>query len=430
VNDKTQTKEAKVIRALSDRLVDAQRPIRILDAVKWSPDVREDFFAKKFTRLPKVDQTYYEKSPLGYDVEEKIREFEQIIVDIKSQLGNYHGIGIIMMNMCEEYIKACQMLQARGTEQFGNLSMILYGSSDDVFYPGGPKLRELAFLLEEVLVNLKEQMLTPLDEKRFTASETVADLQRRLSHYFEEDNLAKVMESDNIIADASAGADTIKVNTEVMFSERDIHYLEVHEGWVHVGTTINGSLQPVCTFLSKGSPSSAVTQEGLAIITEIFTYCSNPSRMHKIVSRLHALDIATQGGNFLDVFNFFREKGWDENDSYNYAVRMFRGSVPDGKPFTKDLCYTKGFLVIYNYIRLATREGLINNVPTMFVGKTLLKDLPVLNEYVQQGLIMPPKYLPPMFKDLAGLSAWMLFSLFLNKMNVDKLAINYAGILR
>src|SRR5215472_127035 len=35
----------QLIRSLSDRLVDAQRPIRILDAIKWDDPIERAFFA-------------------------------------------------------------------------------------------------------------------------------------------------------------------------------------------------------------------------------------------------------------------------------------------------------------------------------------------------------------------------------------------------
>ena len=71
---------------------------------------------------------------------------------------------------------------------------------------------------------------------------------------------------------AAAGADYIKIRSDAMFNERDVRALEVHEGLVHVATTLNGLNQPVCTFLAKGPPSSTVTQEGLAILMEVITY--------------------------------------------------------------------------------------------------------------------------------------------------------------
>src|SRR6516162_3172615 len=43
-----------MVRALSDRLVEAQRPIRILDAIKWDDDVERAFFEKGCRELPPV----------------------------------------------------------------------------------------------------------------------------------------------------------------------------------------------------------------------------------------------------------------------------------------------------------------------------------------------------------------------------------------
>ena len=43
------------------------------------------------------------------------------------------------------------------------------------------------------------------------------------------------------------------------------------------------------------------------------------------------------------------EQGWSEKESYTRSVRVFRGSTVTGGPFTKDLVYNKGFILIYNY---------------------------------------------------------------------------------
>jgi hypothetical protein len=44
----------RTIRELSDRLVDAQRPIRILDAIKWDAGVEAAFFADGCRTEPRV----------------------------------------------------------------------------------------------------------------------------------------------------------------------------------------------------------------------------------------------------------------------------------------------------------------------------------------------------------------------------------------
>ena len=41
-----------VIRSLSDRIVEAQSPIRILDAIKWDDSLREEFFRKRCKAFP------------------------------------------------------------------------------------------------------------------------------------------------------------------------------------------------------------------------------------------------------------------------------------------------------------------------------------------------------------------------------------------
>ncbi|MFN3234575.1 MAG: flavohemoglobin expression-modulating QEGLA motif protein [Gammaproteobacteria bacterium] len=414
------------IRELSDRIVTAQAPIRILDAIKWGDDVREEFFKHRCQRLPVLETSYYEKNALPFNVEDKLDEFSLIINDAKNQLGETTQITRLIVRRCEDYCKAIEMLRARGTKNFLKFSRELYGAPEDAFYPGGPRLSELSGLLGNVLESLTEQLCNQMDEKRYTAEQALELLQARLSSYFTEHKQAMVVVSDNIVADAAAGADVIKLNQNVLFSERDIRYLEVHEGWVHVGTTLNGMAQPYCTFLGKGSPGSTVTQEGLAVLTEILTFSSSPARLQRITNRVKALELASDGADFMEIFRFFKGKGYDDNDAYNYSVRVFRGSLPSGiGPFTKDLSYARGFVLLYNYIRLAVRENVIRRVPLFFVGKTLVDEMHILNDVYEQGYLMRPKYLPQQFKDLAALSSWMSLSLYLNKFDLDAVAKHY-----
>jgi len=421
----------KIIRELSDRLVEAQRPIRILDSLKWNEAIKKEFFEKKFQVLPRVDRAYYETNPLKFSVDDKIEEFLQIERDIKRSLGQFNPVGMIIQRMCREYIMVIEMLNARGTNHFTKYAQQLYGSSTDAFYAGAPTLKDLANLLSNTL-SLQKKTKSPLDKKKYTSEETVKELDKRLKKYFgggAGGEPSRVVISDDIIADAAAGAEFIKIRRDALFSKRDIRVFEVHEGWVHLGTTLNGLKQPVCTFLSKGPPSSTITQEGLAIIMEIFTFSSHPTRVQGLTDRITAINMAENGANFIEVFNYFREHGHSEQESYARTTRVFRGSTPDGGPFTKDLVYNKGFILIYNYIRLAIQRGLLSHIPLLFVGKTTLEDLHVLDDLMSEGLLVPPQYVPSQFKDLAALSSWMCYSLFLNQLDLKRLAIEYKGIL-
>lgn len=425
------TKYHQVIRDLSERIVNAQRPIRILDALKWSPAIEAEFFKKGCKVLPEVSgPEYYEKNPLRFDPTQKIEEFNQIERDIRRELGQFNSVGVIMQRMCREYCTVVDMLVARGTPHFNRYSEQLYGSSGDAFYAGAPTLKDLADLISSTLTFIKNQTGGELDNKHYTAEEAVSILAKRLGAYFnEEGGVARVKLSDDIIADAAAGAEHIKLRQNATFSERDLKVLEVHEGWVHLGTTLNGLNQPICTFLSKGPPSSTITQEGLAIITEIFTFSSHPKRIQRLTDRINAIHMAERGADFIEVFNFFRTQGVPEEESYARTARVFRGSVPNGKPFTKDLVYNKGFILIYNYIRLAIQRGLLSRIPLLFIGKTTLEDLHIFQDLIEEGIIVAPKYTPPQFKDLAALSSWMCYSLFLNQLDLKRLAQEYKGIL-
>jgi uncharacterized protein (TIGR02421 family) len=416
-----------VIRSLSDRLVDAQAPIRVLDAIKWDDSVREEFFRKRCKSLPPVDVEYYNKRPLGFDPAERLQLFQDIERDITRQLGTFNPVGQIMRRMCREYRMVIRMLEGRGTPEFGRISQELYGSASDAFHAGDPTLTDLGIMLSESLTNIGTDL--GREPKTIAAPEAVAILQERMDHAFPDDRAVRVFESDGIVADAAAGADYIKIRSDAKFNQRDLKILAVHEGMVHVATSLNGQHQPICTFLAKGPPSSTVTQEGLAILMEVITFASYPARLRKLTNRTRAIQLAESGADFLQVFEFYRGEGYTREESYTNASRVFRGSGADGLPFTKDLAYLKGFILTYNYIQLAVRKGKLNQIPLLFCGKTTLEDMRTLNQLVDEGLVVPPRYLPEPFADLNALSAWMCFSGFLNNLSLDRIEADYANIL-
>jgi uncharacterized protein (TIGR02421 family) len=415
------------IRALSDRIVEAQTPIRVLDAIKWDESIRQGFIKAKGKQMPAVDRSYYDSRPLSFDSTAKKLEFQNIERDITRQLGQFNPVGQIMRRMCKEYRMVIRMLEARGTADFGLISQELYGAASDAFHAGDPTLADLGLMLSGYLNNIAARGDLEDEAKNLTAKDAVAILQERLAAVFGDETI-RVFESDGIVADAAAGADYIKVRADALFNQRDVRALEVHEGMVHVGTTLNGLNQPICTFLAKGPPSSTVTQEGLAILMEVIAFASYPTR-RKLTNRTRAIHMAEEGADFLQVYEFYREQGFSLEESYGNASRAFRGSTPTGLPFTKDLSYLKGFILIYNYIQLAVRKGKLEQIPLLFCGKTTLEDMRTLRQLVDEGLVAPPKYLPPQFRDLNALSAWMCFSNFLNHLSLDRIEADYANIL-
>ncbi len=419
----------EAVRTLSDRIVEAQRPIRILDAIKWNNGIRQAFFDSRCKSLPDVDANYYREScPLGFDPDTKKAELHQIERDIYRQLGQLNPLAAIMRRTCREYQMVVRMLEVRGTETFSDLSQELYGASSDVFHAADPTVADLGTQMESVLEGLLSHQSMLEQPKVLSPLQAVTELNQRLGRVF-PDGVVHVKVSDGIAADAAAGTDYIKLREDALFSSEDIDVLEVHEGWVHLGTTLNGMNQPYCTFLAKGPPSSTITQEGLAVLTEIITFRSSPRRLHRLIARVRAVTLAEEGADFVEVFDYLRSKGVDPDEAYIIASRVFRGSTPRGRPFTKDITYMKGFILTYNFLRLAVAHGSLAHLNMLWAGKIVLEDIKVLTGLVQEGVVKPPRFIPPHFADIKGLVTWLSFERFLSGLNFAQLEADYAPLL-
>ncbi len=418
-----------VVRELSDRIVEAQRPIRILDSIKWDGAIKAAFFASGCRELPQVDRDYYHRNnPLDFDPHQKRAEFHSIERDISRKLGQLNPLSAVMRRICREYDTVVRLLEARGTEEFGMISEDLYGSASDVFHAGDPTLADLGTVMEATLINLLRNDSMVEEAKVIPAHQAVAMLNERLLGVFPDAGI-RVLLNDQMTADAAAGSDYLKIRSDARFNALDIDVLEVHEGWVHLGTTLNGMEQPWCTFLGKGPPSSTTTQEGLAVLTEILTLRSSPSRLYRLINRVRAITLAEEGADFIQVFEYLRANGLNEDDSYSIAVRIYRGSTASGKPFTKDLAYMRGFVQTYNFLRLAMSEGKLDSLPVLFCGKVTLEDVKTYRLLMEEGVVAPPHFIPPHFADLKGLATWMSFSRFISSLSFDQLQADYGSLL-
>lgn len=416
------------IRQLSDELVLLQQPIRILDAVAWGDDVARAFFDAGAKSQPAVDTAYYaEHRPLRFDPAEQRNGLTELRKRIEHALGDA-PVGGLLIGRVEEYLRVIDLLEARGTPAFGDISQELYGGTDDELHPSGPTLGELGDVMNESLTNIDAGAWEPPDDKIYTAAQGVDILIDRLDGVCGAAQV-QVMIDDGIVADAAAGGDYIKLRADATFSARDLRVLEVHEGWVHVATTLNGRAQPWCTFLGKGTPSTTSTQEGLAVFTEITTMSSTPQRLRKVTRRMLAIRMAHDGATFLDVYRWFLDEGLVESDAWSSSVRVFRGSTPTDGPFTKDLAYNRGFLEVYDFMRLAVRRGKLERLPLLFSGKLAIRELGVLAALADDGLIDPPAIQPPHVSDISALASWMAFSNLLNRIDLTAMESHLSSAL-
>ena len=402
-------------------LNNAQKPIQILDAIKWSEDIESFIIKTNFKEMPKID---YRDRPLKYDPIKKLQEFKELRLKITRELGPSDPLAAILIRNCSQYEDVVKMLQNRGKSEFYDYSKKLYGSPTEIMDDGKSKLSDVANAIHSLLVSLDKPVTDQIYEKNMSAEEVVDQLKIRLEKYFEGDCI-KIKLSDGIISDASAGADYIKIKNGMMFSKRDLDVFEVHEGWVHLGTTFNGNHQPFAKWLAKGPPCSTITQEGLAVTMELLNFSLFPKRAKRLNSRLLACQMVEDGANLLELIEFFRERGEVDFQAIRNAGRIFRGaSLHGGSPFTKDIAYLKGFVMIHNFISASIKNGNVEFIPFLFAGKSTLEDLPVLFEYHKEGVVSLPKYLPAQFQNLNKTEMIATFSKYLNQLNFNEVLEN------
>jgi len=409
-------------RRLSEALVDAQKPIRILNSVKWTDEIEHYFLAAGKGSQPDVDADWYlANRPLKFDLAEKRAELAALCAEITNTLGS-SPMGRLLTQRATEYLRVVDLLEARGSATFSAVSAELYGDVDDALHDGGPTLAALGEVLDEALANISNSRWEPPEDRNHDAAAAVQLLSKRLAPVCGLDEIVVKLD-DGIVSDAAAGSTYIKLREDATFSDRALRVLEVHEGWVHVATGLNGRAQPIATFLAKGTPSTTITQEGLAVFTEITTLSSSPTRLRKISRRMQAIAMADDGATFLDVYRWFGDHGLAHDDAWASSVRVFRGSLPTLGPFTKDLVYSRGFLEVYNLIRLAVGNGDIELLPLLFVGKISVHELGLIKALHDDGVVVDPPTLPPSMSDVTALASWMAMSNLLNRVDVTAMEV-------
>ena len=409
------------LRELSDQLIAIQKPIRILDSIKWPRGIEATFLADKRGGVPVLPENYYAALPLKYNPEQLSLELVQLRQRIRSILGKNDGLGNILAESVGKYERVIEMLMARGTKAFASHSKVLYGSAFDHLRGDRRTLNELGQQLSSIFTLPAAARLSHDYPRDYSAEDAVQRLSDALNGYFGRDKI-KVMLSDGIVSDAAAGSDYIKLNDSKRFSEQELRVFEVHEGWVHVGTTLNGKHQPWATWLAVGSPRVTASQEGLAVLLETLTFSSFPQRARKISERVQAVSMAEQGADFRQIFDHFVAQGLPREDSYQLTQRVFRGGDPrGGSYFTKDISYVRGIVENINFIRSAILSDVPQVIPLLFVGKVTLDDIPILYEHMLEGTVVAPRYLPPMFADINGLYVWFGFSSSLGLVDLGRM---------
>ncbi len=398
--------------ALDARLCEAVKGIRLLNLVSWPASEQERFIADWHRGNAKLPQIRYPKLDLA-DVR---AELESIVAACDPD----HPLGEYIYRTALSYEFAADMIQSLGTPEATRHSIALFGRPGDTL-PGS----DLSNLdAARHFIELAEDMdagLASVEADYVLSAEVMRDeLQHALDAFFVHHRI-RVEIDPNLIAKAAAGATRVRLRSATGFTEYDRHQLLEHEAFVHSLTALNGREQPHLKSLGRTAPRITATQEGLATFAELITGSIDLQRLKRISLRIIAIDKALQGADFIDIFKLFLDMGQTEADSFTSAMRVFRGAPTEGgSAFTKDTVYLHGLLSVHTFFRWALKNRRLGLARLLFAGKMALHDVFTLEPLFLDGTIAEPLYLPPWLTRAKGLAGTLAFSLFANRIRLDR----------
>ena len=398
--------------ALDRRLVEATRGIRLLGSLSWPASVQRRFLADWAAGRARLPEVAYPRFDFAATRAE--------LAAIAAAADRSHPVGDYIARSASSWRIATALIDAAGTPAITTHSSALYGRPGDPL-PGATQTsldaaRHFIAIADEFHAgSLADEPVAPLD-----ADAVAAGLQQDVDGLFGI-GIVRVESDPELIAKAAAGATRIRLRAGTSFTAYDRRQLLEHEAFVHTLTALNGRAQPLLKSLARASPRSTATQEGLAVFAELMSGSIDIARMRRISLRILAIQQALDGADFLQVFRFFLDAGQNETDSFASAMRVFRGApLGGGAAFTKDAVYLHGLLSIHTFFRWALRHQRMALCDYLFAGKLALRDVLALEPCFADGQLAPPLYRPPWLHQARGLAGTLAFSLFANRIRLER----------
>ena len=396
------------LRRLSDAILHVQRPIRVFRAINWGPRVHERFFRRGARELPRP-----EVRPLGFRPADTVKELR----GVKGQIHGRNAIEVLLRRKCDEFILLAQLLEARGTRRFYEVSRRVYGDPRDRFPDHNVDNLGIARMWASRPRARDEEATFSADE----AAARVAEICNPLlgGH-------VRVLVRTRLTADAAAGATHITLRKGARFTERRVRALAHHEGLWHVLTSLNGYRQPVLPVLGVGLPRHTESQEGGGIVAEFLTGHITDERYIELGERTIAIDMAARGADFLEVYRYLLARFPPEKAAL-MSERVFRGGIlTGGAPFTKDAAYQRGYCRTFNFLRSALEGRDVALVRAFLAGKMSVDDAALVRDLIEEGLCVGPVFLPEWFMDLDRLNAMCTHSVTMNRFSLATVSRYYA----
>lgn len=398
-------------------IIDSVRNIRLLNSLSWPSSVQNRFLSdwhRGQPQLPTIDYPRYDLSDLITTLSSVCRTLDEA-----------HPIGRYLKTTAESYITAARLLENLGTAAVTACSVELYGRPGDSLAGGNVHNIDAAQHFIDVSHEYDQEFSLHEADYCLSAETMQRELYARIAPFFHRHKVSIIIDP-NLVSKAAAGPTRIRLRGGTCFSQYDLEQLLEHEAFVHSLTALNGREQTHFKTLGLGAPRTTGTQEGLATFAELVTGAIDISRMERIALRIIAIDKALNGADFIDVFKFFLESGQTEMESFNSAMRVFRGApLTGGAAFTKDTVYLHGLMEVHTFFRWCLQHQKLRLCRYLFAGRMTINDVIHLEPFFEQGVLSAPLYVPPWLMRTNGLAGYLAFSVFANKIRIAELHEGY-----
>lgn len=400
------------IKKLDQAIVQASKKIKVLSILSWPAGEEEKFMSN----WHKGNPTLPDYKPQAPDVSVSIAELDSIV----SQCDQNHPVEKFLAETAESYADAGRMLMTIGTPDFTRYSTMIYGRPDMVYKHQGLCAVDAAKFFLQVTEDLLGNSHIQQTEADISSAEFAGWLKAEVDEFFAHDAV-EVMLDKKMASKALAGATRIRIRESAVFTQLDKDQLLYHEAFIHTATQLNGRKQPNLKSLGLGAPRTTRTQEGIAVLAELFSNAMDINRLRRISLRVTAIKMALDGADFIEIFKYFLQEGQSEEESVRSAQRIFRsGDCKGGIVFTKDAVYLPGVLEVHTILRVAIRDNRPEIIRNLFAGRLTVADAIRLNPMFESGWLVPAVYLPTWATDLRRLAALLAYSAFVTNIKLDK----------
>ena len=284
------------------------------------------------------------------------------------QIAERTALGQLFRDVKEHLLKEVDVIENIGKDSFTDIQ--LYGTP----------ARSLVSKAYEILDHVPRK---PPAVKPYAASYVKAAFEKTLAQYGFAGWRIIIKPTVSRVA-VSPSKCSVVISEKAKFSENDIKNLLVHEIGVHVLRAMNGARQHYELFSTDAIPGYLSTEEGLAALHEQKAGTLTNNRQRRFAGRVIAAHL-TLKGSFRDVFNELC-KYFTPKDAYPLTLRVKRGlkDTSQAGGFIKDHVYLEGKLALEDFIA----HG--GNITPLYAGKIGLAQI----DWVEQGILQPPSYLP------------------------------------